>query len=141
MEQKIAEGRILWPRRSTGRPREKVFLAELQSGVLGFPSVIDDIFTSDGTEEIREIFGGSLFAFPKPSLLLRDLIDQVAGEGDTVLDSFAGSGTTGHAVLRLNKEDGCSRRFILIQLPYDTKDNEREGSTSARRSRPSDCSA
>jgi len=122
MEQKVAEDRILWPRKPTGRPREKVFLAELQSGVLGFPSVIDDIFTSDGTEEIREIFGSAVLAFPKPSLLLRDLIDQVAGDGDIVLDSFAGSGTTGHAVLALNKADGSNRKFILIQMPYETKD-------------------
>jgi adenine specific DNA methylase Mod len=124
----------------SGRPREKVFLLELQSGVLGFPSVIDDIFTSDGTEEIREILGGSAFIFPKPSLLIRDLVDQVTGAEDIVLDSFAGSGTTGHAVLRLNKEDGSSRRFILIQMPTTRRTMRGKDSTSARRLRPSACS-
>jgi adenine specific DNA methylase Mod len=74
MAQKIAEKRILWPKKPTGRPREKVFLRELESGVLGFPSVIDGVFTSDGTEEIREIFGLQAMAFPKPSLLVRDLL-------------------------------------------------------------------
>jgi DNA modification methylase len=125
MAQKIQENRILWPKKPTGRPREKVFLKELTSGVLGFPSVIDGVFTSDGTEEMREVFGHPVLAFPKPSLLIRDLIDQVAIGSDIILDSFAGSGTTAHAVLKLNKEDGGSRTFILVQMPHDTKENEK----------------
>jgi hypothetical protein len=129
MEQKIAEERIFWPRKAGGRPREKVFLKELESGVLGFPSVIDGVFTSDGTEEIRQIFGDQIsivLPFPKPSLLIRDLVAQVALGDDFVLDSFAGSGTTAHAVLRLNEEDGGNRKFILVQMPFDTKENEKE---------------
>lgn len=129
MEQKIAEERIFWPRKAGGRPREKVFLKELESGVLGFPSVIDGVFTSDGTEEIRQIFGdqiGTVLPFPKPSLLIRDLVAQVAVGDDFVLDSFAGSGTTAHAVLRLNEEDGGNRRFILVQIPHETKEQKAE---------------
>lgn len=129
MEQKISERRILWPSRTGGRPREKVFLKELESGVLGFPSVIDGVFTSDGTEEIRQIFGGQnekTLPFPKPSLLIRDLVAQVALEKDFVLDSFAGSGTTAHAVLRLNEEDGGNRKFILVQIPHETKEQNEE---------------
>ncbi|MEX0803261.1 MAG: site-specific DNA-methyltransferase [Candidatus Binatia bacterium] len=129
MERKIAESRILWPSRAAGRPREKVFLKELESGVLGFPSVIDGVFTSDGTEEIRQIFGGQnekVLPFPKPSLLIRDLVAQVALENDFVLDSFAGSGTTAHAVLRLNKEDGGNRKCILVQIPHETKEQTEE---------------
>jgi len=128
MEQKIAERRILWPSRSAGRPREKVFLKELESGFLGFPSVIDGVFTSDGTEEIRQIFGQTekVLLFPKPSLLIRDLVAQLAVGEDIVLDSFAGSGTTAHAVSRLNKEDGGNRRYILIQIPHETKEQKEE---------------
>ncbi len=129
MEQKIAEARILWPRKVGGRPREKVFLNELESGVLGFPSVIDGVFTSDGTEEIRQIFGDQVekvLPFPKPSLLIRDLVGQVAVGDDFVLDSFAGSGTTAHAVLRLNEEDGGNRKFILVQIPHETKEQKEE---------------
>jgi len=124
MSRKIAEDRILWPRKLGGRPREKVFLHELQSGALGFPSIIDGVFTSDGTEELREIFGKQMLAFPKPSILIRDLIDQVAEDGDIILDSFAGSGTTAHAVLELNLEDRKNRKFILAQMPYDSKEDE-----------------
>src|SRR5206468_8306125 len=82
---------------------------------LGYPSVIDGVFTSDGTAEMRELFGEKTLVFPKPSLLVKELIEQVAGDGDIVLDAFAGSGTTGHSVLSLNREDGATRRFVLIE--------------------------
>jgi hypothetical protein len=98
----------------------------LQSGTLGFPSVIDGVFTSDGTEELRAIFGKQIFAFPKPSLLIRDLLDQAVGDGDIVLDSFAGTGTTAHAALRLSAEVGKDAHFVVVQQTFDTKENERE---------------
>lgn len=119
-QRKIEEGRILWPRKRGGRPREKVFLQELRSGVLGFPSVLDGIFTSDGTSEMRELFVDQIFAFPKPSLLLSDLVLQGTESDQIVLDFFAGSGTTAHAVLDLNKQNGGNRKFILVQLPEPT---------------------
>ena len=126
MDRKVREARILWPKKPTGRPREKVFLAELKSGVLGFPSIIDGIYTSDGTEELRRVFGEQRFAFPKPSALVQELIAQVAEGDDLVLDSFAGSGTTGHAVLGLNAADDGKRRFVLVQLPDDATHGERD---------------
>ena len=119
-QKKAEEGRILWPRKAGGRPREKVFLFELQSGVLGFPSVVDGIFTSDGTAEMRTLFSDQVFPFPKPSLLIRDLLLQGLDAGDTVLDFFAGSGPTAQAVLDLNARDGGDRRFILVQMPEPT---------------------
>lgn len=115
MEAKIAEGRILWPRKRGGRPREKVFLAGLKSAFIGFPSVMDDIFTSDGTAELGDIMGAKSFAFPKPSALLSRVIEQAADRDSIILDSFAGSGATAHAVLSLNKEDGGNRRFVLVE--------------------------
>jgi adenine-specific DNA-methyltransferase len=117
---KMEEGRILWPKKPGGRPREKVFLRELQSGVLGFPSVLDGVFTSDGTSEMRDLFGEQIFSFPKPSLLIRDLILQGLDSNGIVFDFFAGSGTTAHAVLELNEQDGGNRKFILVQLPEPT---------------------
>lgn len=55
------------------------------------------------------------FAFPKPSALISRLIEQAADKDSIILDSFAGSGTTAHAVLALNKEDGGNRRFVLVE--------------------------
>lgn len=67
----------------------------------------------EGTEAIQEIFGSKAFQYPKPPRLIRELLAQAAREDDIVLDFFAGSGTTGQAVLELNAEDGGNRRFIL----------------------------
>ncbi len=73
-----------------------------------------------------EIFGEKVFAFPKPSEFIRTLIQQVATTDDIILDSFAGSGPTGQSVLKLNREDGGDCKFILIQLPYETKEQEKD---------------
>jgi len=126
MNRRITEKRILFPPTRGGRPREKVFLKELQTKFPGLPSIIVSPFTADGTQQIREIFGSGVFSFPKPSGLIRNLIEQATDEDSIVLDSFAGSGTTAQAVLELNKEDGGNRRFIIVQQPYDTKVNEKE---------------
>lgn len=80
------------------------------------PSVIRRVAsTKRGSEEIVSIFGSRVLDFPKPVELLTYLINLTTGHNDLVLDSFAGSGTTAHAVLALNKEDGGSRRFILVE--------------------------
>jgi adenine-specific DNA-methyltransferase len=61
---------------------------------------------------LKELFGSKTFETPKPLLLIKWIIGLHADENGTVLDSFAGSGTTGHAVMQLNKEDGGNRHFI-----------------------------
>jgi len=63
---------------------------------------------------------GIKFSYPKPVDLIAYLVDAFSGPNDIVLDSFAGSGTTGHAVLKLNKDRGTSRSFILIEMEEDT---------------------
>src|SRR5204863_186635 len=82
----------------------------------GFSSLVECGNTNEGTEELAEIMGGPQFIFPKPRSLVQSLIEQATNPGDLVLDSFAGSGTTGHAVLDLNKTDGGRRRFILVEM-------------------------
>ncbi len=71
---------------------------------------------ADGTEEIKAIFGSKIFDTPKPSSLYEWLISLCPNDDAIILDSFAGSGTTAHAVLKANANDGGDRRFILIQL-------------------------
>lgn len=73
----------------------------------------------DGTEEVIKLLGGDYFDNPKPSSLLRVLVRAVTYDDPDaiVLDFFAGSGTTAHAVMALNAEDGGTRRSILVQLP------------------------
>jgi adenine-specific DNA-methyltransferase len=85
--------------------------------------------TSDeGGDAIKDIFGESVFDNPKPVKLVRRML-QLATDSNgqhIVLDSCAGSGTTGHAVLEQNLEDEGDRRFILIQQPFDTKGDEQQ---------------
>lgn len=71
----------------------------------------------DGNAEMAAMFGDDIFSFPKPVSLLRKLIEIVCDEDALVLDFFAGSGTTGQAVLEQNARDGGQRRFVLVQLP------------------------
>ncbi len=69
-----------------------------------------------GTREATDILGKSVFDFPKPEMLIRQIVEIGTNEDDIILDSFAGSGTTAHAVLNLNKQDGGNRKFILIEM-------------------------
>ncbi|MBQ8693109.1 MAG: site-specific DNA-methyltransferase, partial [Synergistaceae bacterium] len=80
--------------------------------------------SQDGTKEIAKIFGDKRFNFPKPSSLIQYLINiaTFSSPDSIILDSFAGSGTTAHAVLNLNQQDGGKRKFILIELE-DYADN------------------
>ena len=81
-------------------------------------SIIEDIYTQHGSKEIEEILGGpKIFSYPKPSALIKKLLQVGMDKNDLVLDFFSGSATTAHAVMQLNAEDGGNRRFILVQLP------------------------
>jgi adenine-specific DNA-methyltransferase len=124
MQNLIATGCILFPAKPDGRPREKKYRADLQTEYVAFPSIIDDVFTGDGTEEIRALFGEEVFDFSKPSALLSRLIKQGGGNDGIVLDFFAGSGSTAQAVLELNRQDGGTRKFVLVQLPEPTQRND-----------------
>lgn len=72
--------------------------------------------SGNGTEQLKRIFGSKVFQNPKPLDLIKDLIGIGCDKNDIVLDSFAGSGTTGHAVIELNQEDEGKRKFILIEM-------------------------
>lgn len=73
---------------------------------------------SHGTIEIKRIFGEKVFPTAKPTTLIEHLISLITytDKDSIILDSFAGSGTTAHAVLELNKEDGGNRKFILVEM-------------------------
>lgn len=82
-------------------------------------SLIDDIFTQEGTKEIKDIFGDAkIFSFPKPIRFIERLLEiSGAKEDDVILDFFSGSATTADAIMQVNAEDGGNRKFILVQLP------------------------
>ena len=126
MQTLLAEGRILFPKSPTGRPREKKFLRDLRSSKTGISSLLGKELSTTNTEgarEVRDLLEGKVFDFPKPVQLLKTLITQGTNSDSVVLDFFAGSGTTAHAVMALNAEDGGSRRCISVQLPEPTGEN------------------
>ncbi|MEW6288082.1 MAG: site-specific DNA-methyltransferase [Chloroflexota bacterium] len=118
--QMIQENRVWWGENNKNFPRIKKFLTEVAGGIV--PSTWwDRDFAGDNQEaqrEIRKIFTTDEqgFATPKPTRLIQRILQIATNPGDLILDSFAGSGTTGHAVLKMNKEDGGNRRFILVEM-------------------------
>jgi adenine-specific DNA-methyltransferase len=112
----IEKGEVLFPATGRGRPRQKKYLKDLKSDTMGFSTWLDLGFTNtDGTRMLQRIFQKKVFDFPKPVGLIQSLISQVTSDSDVILDSFAGSGTTAHATLAINKEDGENRKFVLIE--------------------------
>ena len=115
------DGRIWWGEDGNNVPAPKIFLSEVKQGRV--PQTLwtwqEVGTTQDSKREIVSILdfdtSGEVFITPKPSSLLLHILRIATDKDSIVLDSFAGSGTTGHAVLALNKEDGGSRRFILVE--------------------------
>ncbi|NLN32196.1 MAG: site-specific DNA-methyltransferase [Flavobacteriaceae bacterium] len=115
----VKEDRLVIPRGGEGMPRIKIFLSELEGQI---PNTwLDNIATNDeASKEIERFFGtNAAFSFAKPTKLIKHIIQIGSDKNDIVLDFFGGSGTTAHAVLELNKEDGGNRQFILSeQMDY-----------------------
>lgn len=84
--------------------------------------------SGNGTAEVKNLFGEKIFLNPKPLQLLIDFIQISTNKDDLILDFFAGSGTTAHAVMAQNLEDGGNRKFILVQL--DEKIDEKKSKTA-----------
>ena len=127
-----SEDRILWPANHTGRPRRKVFLSELSSNHTGLSTVMGgNVYTKHGTSDIDGLFDARLFSFPKPVRLIEAVIEQGSSRDDIVLDFFAGSGTTAHAVMTKNASDGGDRRFILVQLQEPLDGDNRDQKTAS----------
>lgn len=114
-------GKIWFDKDENTQPSSINYLDELDNLLLR--SIIS--LKSDGGIEVEKLFEGkSYFSYPKPTSLAKLLIKSVKnGQDDIVLDFFAGSGTTAHAVMDLNKEDGGNRKYICVQLPELLEEN------------------
>lgn len=86
-----------------------------------------EVRTEAGTREVRELFGSAVFDHPKPVDLIKKLLLISTTNSSIVLDFFAGSGSTGHAVMELNAADRGTRKYILVQL----NESPEEGSVAA----------
>ena len=110
---KLSDNRIYFPCNGDGIPAEKIFVNEEKEYYM--ETILRGVGTSSSSkDELLDIFKDrSIFDTPKPTKLLKELIRVGTNKNMVILDFFAGSGTTGHAVLELNKEDGGNRQFIL----------------------------
>lgn len=117
VEKLIQEKRIIWPKNPNSKPRFKRYLNELENEYTGFSSILDVDFTAQGTKELRELMKIETVKFPKPISFVEELILQGSKNNDIILDFFAGSGTTAHSILNMNKINGIKRKFILVQIP------------------------
>jgi adenine-specific DNA-methyltransferase len=119
-ERLLSDGRLWWGRDGTRPvPQVKTFLSEVRQGLTPTNFWSHEYAgTSDRAhDELKALFGRKIFDTPKPTLLIRRMLEHATGPDDLVLDFFAGSGTTAAAVMELNAEDGGARRAILVQLP------------------------
>ena len=117
LKQLLKEGRIWLDPKGRSVPQKKTYLSEVRDRTrpYTFWAYKDFGSTRQANIGIREILGRGEFENPKPVKLVHSIVDLVAKEDSIILDSFAGSGTTAHAVLDLNKADGGNRKFILVE--------------------------
>lgn len=123
-----ADERIWWGKDGANIPAGKRFLSEVKQGVV--PQTLwtygEVGHTQDAKKQLLDVLSfessADVFSTPKPVQLMERILRIASNPGDTILDFFAGSGTMGHAVAKLNAEDGGSRRFILVSSTEATVD-------------------
>ncbi|WP_236640206.1 site-specific DNA-methyltransferase [Tepidimonas charontis] len=116
------EGRIWWGESGNNMPRLKRYLSDVKDGVV--PQTMwfykDVGHTQEAKKELLELVdfntSDDVFITPKPTRLIQRILQIATDKDSLILDSFAGSGTTAHAVLKQNAEDGGKRRFILVEM-------------------------
>ena len=118
ISQLMANNEIWFGPDGRGKPKLKRFLCDVKNGVT-YPSIWDFVpLNTTGSKEMQELFDNpTMFESPKPVGLVQEVIRLGCGNSGLVLDFFAGSGSTGHAVMAQNSADGGTRCYILVQLP------------------------
>ena len=117
-EKAFEDNRIIFGKGGNGRPQLKVFYSEVSyKGMVANTWFDADIFgtSTEGKKELLKCLPESnvIFSTPKPTKFYRELMKLSTSKESIILDFFAGSGTTGHAVVQLNQEDGGNRKYIL----------------------------
>nr|WP_258285584.1 site-specific DNA-methyltransferase [Fibrobacter succinogenes] len=120
MDQLIKDNRIWFGMSNDNVPRYKTFLNEVQKGIVPLSIwLYEDVgHNQSAKQELKEIFPEehNPFDTPKPTRLIERILQIATDKNSIILDSFAGSGTTAHAVLNMNKQDGGNRKFILVEM-------------------------
>jgi len=124
-DEMLRDKRIWFGETGDGVPRLKRFLADVKSGIT--PMTVwkhSEVGHSQGAKQkLKRLFDGlALFDYPKSVDLIKRMLDLYSTSDSTIMDFFAGSSTTAHAVMQLNVEDGGNRKFIMVQLPELTNE-------------------
>ncbi len=130
MNRLISENEIWFGNDGNGMPRRKKFLSEVQQGLV--PETLwkhESVgHTQEAKRELLQLFDADVFSTPKPTRLVRRMLQITTANDDIVVDFFAGSGTTAQAVMEQNAADSSRRRYLLVQLPEplapDNKDQK-----------------
>ena len=118
----LADNRIYFADNGNGVPRKKIFKNEPVESIQS--SIFEKLKSSQSaSKNIKELFNFSCFDYPKPTELIDRLIQIGSHKESIILDFFSGSGSTAHAVIKLNSEDISKRKFIMVQLPEKTDEN------------------
>lgn len=120
------DNRIWFGADGNNSPLPKLFLTEVQDGVTPMTLwTFQEVgHNQEATRELRETFEEAVFTNPKPLRYMKRILHLGTTKNDIILDFFAGSGSTGHAVMQLNAEDGGNRKFILCQIDEPIKEDK-----------------
>lgn len=116
VEKWTKSGKLVFPKEVGKRFLLKKYKSELKSRRKPISSIITDIPTSKGTKELKSLYPEGLpFKYPKPTDLLVKIFGQLSNDKDIILDLFAGSASTAHAIFKLNEKENTKRNFICVQ--------------------------
>ena len=119
IKKKIEAGEVETYRTSDNEDIPTIEVEDFKTGGVNISTIWTNklYYTTRGSNELTAIFGvKGKFPYPKPMQLIKDILQRISKPNSVILDSFGGSGTTAHAVLNLNKEDGGSRKFIIVEM-------------------------
>lgn len=128
LDKYIKNGKIKFKEKYSDNERGFIFkrykdeLETIYNPVNSLFSIENEFMNQVGTKELKELLKKEFFDNPKPIAFIKKLIKYSTNDNDIVLDFFAGSGTTAHAVMELNQEDDGNRKYILVQLPEATNE-------------------
>lgn len=124
------ENRLWFGKNGTNVPRLKKYLSEVKDGVLSNTIWFNEEVgsTQSSKEMVKKLLNSNVFDTPKPIEYIKKMMQLTCDDNSLILDFFAGSGTTAHAVMQLNAQDNGNRRFICVQLdePTDPKSEARK---------------
>ncbi len=114
----LSENRFYFGKNGKGKPQLKRYLTEVNQGIV--PQTLwkheEVSHSQEGKKQLNKIIDGNVFDTPKPHQLIQRILQIASDKDSIILDSFAGSGTTAHAVMNLNKQDGGNRKFIVVEM-------------------------